>query len=398
MSTEPQLFKFDASNRQSAKIAEVDFGTLGLLERQHIQEWVAANPSVLGEGLLIVGKEFSGFDRTNERVDLIAVDATGRLVVIELKRDDTGADAHWQAIKYAGYLHRATSDSIVRMTAAYRNETEEEAGLRLVEHLGADDLSGLNHDQCIILASHRFAPEVTSAALWLNEKGLEDDLFTCVKLTPYQDTETGALYIQASTIIPVPGLDEGCLVGVGQSSQREAGKRSSFGANLKKAFDRNRNDAVTHFLRSVGQAVTQGLAPAIRPDRTSRWSGAYLARRYYHLWYQRQPWGNQTVSYRIILYPRDEEGYWQAQVVFAWWEGIEDLLDGVIIHPEQRLQTNQIYVVIGTDTLNDDFGSRIVETMRSFIEHITPAVEEAVGSHNGEGIESSHTIPENRGR
>ena len=28
----------------------------------------------------------------------------------------------------------------------------------------------LNNDQRIILASHRFAPEVTSAALWLNEK------------------------------------------------------------------------------------------------------------------------------------------------------------------------------------------------------------------------------------
>ena len=134
-------------------------------ERQDIQEWIADNPSILGEDLLIVGKEFSGFDRSNERVDLVAVDATGRLVVIELKRDDTGSDAHWQAIKYAAYLHRATSEIIVRMTAAYWNESEEDAGLRLLQHLGVDDLSGLNHDQRIILASHRFAPEVTSAAL-----------------------------------------------------------------------------------------------------------------------------------------------------------------------------------------------------------------------------------------
>ena len=318
MSTEPQLFKFDASNRQSAKIAEVDFATLGLREREHIQEWVATNPSVLGEGLLIVGKEFSGFDRTNERVDLIAVDATGRLVVIELKRDDTGADAHWQAIKYAGYLHRATSDSIVRMTAAYWNETEEAAGLRLLEHLGADDLSGLNHDQCIILVSHRFAPEVTSAALWLNEKSLEGDLFTCVKLTPYLDTETGALYIQASTIIPVPGLDEGYLVGVGQSSQQEAGKRSRLGANLKKAFDRNRNDEVTHFLRGIGRRVTEGLLPDIKPDKTSRWAGGYPSKRYYHLWYQHQPWGNWTVSYRINLYPHDKEGHWRVVYQFEF--------------------------------------------------------------------------------
>ena len=302
MSIEPQLFKFDASNRQSAKIAEVDFGTLGLLERKHIQEWVAANPGVLGEDLLIVGKEFSGFDRTKDRVDLIAVNETGRLVVIELKRDDTGADVHWQAIKYAGYLHRATSDRIVRMTAEYWNETEEEARRRLVEHLGADDLSSLNHDQCIILASHRFAPEVTSAALWLNEKSSQDDLFTCVTLTPYQDTETGALYIQASTIIPVPGLDEGYVIDLDQSPQPGSGTRSSFAANLKKAFGRNRNDAVTHFLRGVGQTVTQGLPPTVRPDRVSKWAGGHAAGRYYHFWYRRPPWGNYTVSYRIHLY------------------------------------------------------------------------------------------------
>ena len=386
MSSEPQLFKFDSNNKQSAKIAEVDFATLGLLERQHIQEWVAANPGVLGEDLLIVGKEFSGFDRTNERVDLIAVDATGSLVVIELKRDDTGSDAHWQAIKYAGYLHRATSDSIVRMTAAYCNESEEDAGLRLLQHTGADDLSGLNHDQRIILASHRFAPEVTSAALWLNQQALGDDLFTCVKLTPYQDTQTGALYIQASTIIPVPGLDEGYLVGVGQSSQQEPGKTSSLGASLKKAFDRNRNDEVTRFLRSIGQSVTESLPLEIRPNKTSRWGGGYPSGRYYHLWYQRQPWGNWTVSYRINLYPQEKEGHWGAEVVFAWWDGISDLLGDIVVHPEQQTQANQIYVGVGADTLNDAFGMRIATTARSFIEHITPAVEASVGDANEEEV------------
>ena len=105
MSSEPQLFRINPENRQSDRIQEVDFARLGLRERQDIQEWVAANPGILGDDLLIIGKEFSGFDRTNERLDLLAVDSNGRLVIVELKRDDTGADAHWQAIKYASYLH-----------------------------------------------------------------------------------------------------------------------------------------------------------------------------------------------------------------------------------------------------------------------------------------------------
>ena len=41
----------------------------------------------------------------------------------------------------------------------------------------------LNNDQRIILASHRFAPEVTSAAVWLNEKAPDKNLITCVQLS-----------------------------------------------------------------------------------------------------------------------------------------------------------------------------------------------------------------------
>ena len=51
----------------------------------------------------------------------------------------------------------------------------------LERHLGSDDLNALNNDQRIILASHRFAPEVTSAAVWLNEKAPDKDLMTCVQ-------------------------------------------------------------------------------------------------------------------------------------------------------------------------------------------------------------------------
>ena len=78
MSGEPQLFRINPENRQSDRIEEVDFARLGLRERQDIQEWVADNPNILGDDLLIIGKEFSGFDRTGERLDLLAVDLDGK--------------------------------------------------------------------------------------------------------------------------------------------------------------------------------------------------------------------------------------------------------------------------------------------------------------------------------
>ena len=86
MSNGPKLFRIDPSNGESTSLREVDFAQLGLRERNDIQEWVSAHPDILGEDLLIVAKEFSGFDSTSERLDLLAVDSQGALVVIELKR------------------------------------------------------------------------------------------------------------------------------------------------------------------------------------------------------------------------------------------------------------------------------------------------------------------------
>ncbi|MDE2768578.1 MAG: endonuclease NucS [Chloroflexota bacterium] len=191
MSAEPQLFRINPENRESEKIAEVEFASLGFQERRDIQEWVAANPEILGEDLLIIGKEFSGFDKVSDRLDLLAVDADGKLVVIELKRDDSGADAHWQAIKYASYLRRARADDIIRMLAEYSETSDTDATDSLLQPLNADDFNSLNNNQRIILASHRFAPEVTSAALWLNEKARSEDLITYVQLTPYQALHRG---------------------------------------------------------------------------------------------------------------------------------------------------------------------------------------------------------------
>ena len=58
----------------------------------------------MGEELLIIQKEFDGFEDTRERLDLLALDKEGRLVLIENKLDDTELDVVWQAIKYAAYV------------------------------------------------------------------------------------------------------------------------------------------------------------------------------------------------------------------------------------------------------------------------------------------------------
>ena len=397
MTAEPQLFRINPENRESEKIKEVEFSQLGFQERRDIQEWIAANPGILGEDLLVIGKEFSGFDRTNERLDLLAVDADGKLVVIELKRDHTGADAHWQAIKYASYIHRASHEEIIRMFAKYAKIQETEAIDALLKHLGADDLNGLNNDQRIILASHRFAPEVTSASLWLNEKTDDENLITCVQLIPYHDSQTNSLYIQANTIIPIPGVEE-YSVGIGDLQESDRGG-SDFGIKLRRTFQRNKNDQVTKFLRSAADLVIDGLPDHVKPDKRSNWavgSGNNPNERSYNLWYSRPPWGNWRMFYPVHLFRKDTASSWRAKVGFnydrrrladigyaeAQFEVIESTIQGLGIHDGRAVfsggtRWRSMMVDSGDRSIDDDtFAKVISDGLRPFIEAITPVIDE----------------------
>ncbi|AXA41638.1 hypothetical protein DLJ82_4074 [Rhizobium leguminosarum] len=68
------MFRVDRTKNRIARLAQRRFGELALRERDHLQEWLVHQPDALGEELLIIQKEFDGFDETRERLDLLALD------------------------------------------------------------------------------------------------------------------------------------------------------------------------------------------------------------------------------------------------------------------------------------------------------------------------------------
>ena len=376
MSNVPQMFHINPETEETQALTEVDFADLGLRERKNIQEWIAAHPSILGDDLLIIGKEFSGFEGSRERPDLLAVDTDGKLVVIELKRDDSGEDVHWQAIKYASYFSHAKVEQIVGILARYRDISESDAETALLQHLNAenaDDLNALNHDQRIILASHRFAPAAASAVLWLNEKAPSENLITCVQLTPYRDEEANSLYLHASTIIPVPGID---IVRVGSSLREGRGKNP------------DASDEVTDFLRNVRELAKNKLPDEFWPT-TSRWARSYYDMRYYQFWYPRQPWNSSGGPVFQVDLHDNETDQWQADVLFRYPLDMQVNFDDISVHDEQEVRQienfKDIMVTVGSGTLDDDaFACRIADVLRQFIAAITPIVDELASESDGE--------------
>ena len=386
MSAEPRLFRIDPHTKESSSMEEVDFARLGFRERRDIQEWIANNPRILGEDLLIIGKEYSDFNRTSERPDLLAVDAHGRIVLIEVKRDHSGSNTHWQAIKYASYFRNTKPQDVVRILAGHESVSEEEAEEKLRTHLEGD-LDVLNNDQRIILVSHRFAPEVTSAALWLNEKSSDEGMISCVRLTPYRDAQnvndTAPLYIQASRIIPVPGAENYVIEAGGGKS---GGRIDGF--TVRRAR-RSSDDEISSFFREIDTSVTDGLPDNIKPDKRSRWANFYKeAGRYYNLWYSRSPWGQKEAYFQAYL---EQESETEAVTVFrvtvafyTRFEGIGEKLSALDVHVQQVIKKNSVAVHLQNSSLDDGFRDEIADTLKCFIEKITPVVDEFANELNEE--------------
>ena len=113
------MFLIDSKTNRIQKINEKSFTELGFKERENLQEWIANNSTALGEELLFIQKEFDGFNDTKERLDLLALDKEGNIVVIENKLDDTGRDVTWQVLKYASYCASLSKQQIKEIYQNY---------------------------------------------------------------------------------------------------------------------------------------------------------------------------------------------------------------------------------------------------------------------------------------
>lgn len=202
------LFRIDTAGKAAAAVPASSFSELAYHERYDIQEWVLNNPQLLGEPLVVITSEFSGFDRTSERLDVLAMDRNGKLVVVELKRTAAGTTAELQALRYAAYCStlRLKDSAELRARHSSRRGTEttvEEALSEIREFVNAPEFEELDDKPRIILAADDFGPELTASVLWL--RSFEVDI-SCVRLTPYSVDD--ALVLDSTVLIPLPEAGE----------------------------------------------------------------------------------------------------------------------------------------------------------------------------------------------
>lgn len=235
------MFILNKEKNSIEKINSCSFHDLGYGERAHLQEWIANNPSSLCDNnkndLLIIQKEFDGFNDTSERLDLLALDRAGAIVVIENKLDDTGKDVTWQALKYVSYCSTLKSQQIKDIYQSYLDkyhagENAEENISEFFHGKPFDEIPLNVPDQRMILVARNFRKEVTSTAMWMLEHNLK---VQCFKATPYK--WNNEVFLDIEQIIPVKEAEEYMIKMADKNREIDEKKESLEGIEqLRKAF------------------------------------------------------------------------------------------------------------------------------------------------------------------
>jgi hypothetical protein len=181
------------------------------------------------EDLFILAQEVKPSDSVDDRIDLLAVDNRGKLVVIELKR---GRDRLQllQALSYAAMVADLEWDRL-------KTNVEETRQQGLNQFLGKHDLADteseegqgrINEFQRIVLIAESFDYEVLHTAKWLTEKYGMD--IRCYEVALAHDPDSHLEYLSAVQLYPTKPLAEearrvGALRSVAANEPRTIEKR-----------------------------------------------------------------------------------------------------------------------------------------------------------------------------
>ncbi|WP_136715502.1 endonuclease NucS domain-containing protein [Halorientalis salina] len=216
------IFSVDQDTETLDRLPEQQLAQLNVLERADLEEWVIREPRILGEDLLVISSEYSNFADLRDRLDVLAIDTEGKLVVVELKRDRADRTTDLQAIKYASYCATLTAEDVQKDYRAFWNGREgtdrspEDVGREFVDFLQQTVIEDapylddgwanfeLDDTPRILLAAGSFGPEITSPVMWLIEEFDMD--ITCTRIEAYSHRDR--LILNSQQVIPIPEAEE----------------------------------------------------------------------------------------------------------------------------------------------------------------------------------------------
>ncbi len=190
-----------------APIDTTTFAAAKIRERDDLQRLLRKQIEVILPDSMVLAEEFGNWEESRRSIDLLVLDRDANLVVVELKRTEDGGHMELQALRYAAMISAMTFQQAVDAHSQFllKLGIKEDPQARILEFLGWEqpDEDAFGQDVRIVLASSNFSKELTTAVLWLNERGID---FCCVRMVPYGHNDQVLLDVQQ--VIPLPEAEE----------------------------------------------------------------------------------------------------------------------------------------------------------------------------------------------
>jgi hypothetical protein len=165
------MLRVNRAKKELVKLDRRSLPELGLTEPYDLQQMIRNSPEAffaeMEETLLLLGEEVRPAEFVEDRIDLLAVDQQGALVVIELKRGSHKLHL-LQVLAYAGMVSKWEQDRIIAELQKFKGLSEDEAEGEIEDFL-LQDTGSVNDSQRIILIAEDFEYEVLVTAEWLTE-------------------------------------------------------------------------------------------------------------------------------------------------------------------------------------------------------------------------------------
>ena len=186
-----------------AKVAETGLKQEKLLE-QNLEDWIEKDPSILGEQILVIGRQVRIPD-TQDRIDLLGLDPQGSAVIIELKRGKLKDPADIQALRYASYVSRWEFEDFENVARNYQGAIgSEDFNFNSLfedfcESSGVEDVPDINEEQRVIIAGSSVKDKLGSVALWLRDHNVDIRL---IEIRAFKNGDE--LLLEPHVIVPTP--------------------------------------------------------------------------------------------------------------------------------------------------------------------------------------------------
>lgn len=196
------IYKLDG--QKIVELQQTTFSSERIDEARDLQKFIINSIEIIEKDLFVISSEFGDWEDSKRRIDILCIDKSANLVVIELKRTEDGGHMELQSIRYAAMIANMTFEKAVKAFHKYverNNLGIENAREAILNFLDWSDVSEeeFANDVRIILVSADFSKEVTTSVLWLIERDID---IKCIRIKPQKDGTT--IYFDVQQIIPLP--------------------------------------------------------------------------------------------------------------------------------------------------------------------------------------------------